>query len=121
MTLIPLIIKAHLLYGLTYREAQVTILVGWGIPHKAIADILGVTQKTVEKFLERIHATLSLSYTTHIAHRLIADGVITPISDWRPYAHQNLKKIFSTLPSHGSGQSINTLRKLILANEQTKD
>lgn len=121
MTLAYTIVKIHKLYGVTYRECQVLLLAGYGIPYKGMADILEVSGKTVEKMMTHIHEKMSVSHTSQIIHRLIADGVISAVRDWAPYTQESFKLLFLTIPQTGSGQSINTLRKLILANEQTKD
>lgn len=116
--ILPAIIKLHRLYGFTYRQCQIALLTGWGVPHKAIADILGISQKTVEKFLERIHRDLGLSYSTQIAHLLISDGVIPPIKDWVPYTYPKLKAQFDAIPQLTYHNRL-TVMKDILANEQT--
>ncbi|MBI2878955.1 MAG: helix-turn-helix transcriptional regulator [Candidatus Rokubacteria bacterium] len=58
--------------GLTRREAEVLTWVAQGRSNHAIGTILGLSERTVEKHLERIYAKLNVWNRTEAAARALA-------------------------------------------------
>jgi DNA-binding CsgD family transcriptional regulator len=117
--ILPLIIKTHQLYSLTYRQCQVALLYAWDLPIKSVADILNVSHKTVEVQAEHVYRALNVRSRLTLAHRLIHDGVIQALSDWRGFDIDSLRTHFQNLPQVRGGNSV-TLMKEILANEPNR-
>jgi DNA-binding NarL/FixJ family response regulator len=63
-------------FGLTFRELTVLNLVSKGKSDKAIADILGISPRTVQTHVANILDKMSASTRTEAAVRAYADGLI---------------------------------------------
>jgi len=60
---------------LTRRELEVLALLGHGVPHKAVADQLGVSQRTVERYRSEITHKLRMRSIAEIARTVQSAGL----------------------------------------------
>lgn len=51
-------------FGLSRREAEVLCNVAEGMTNRKVSSILGITERTVEKHLERVYAKLEVKTRT---------------------------------------------------------
>jgi len=67
----------RLIEPLTPRETQVLELVADGLPNKAIARLLGVSDETVKFHLASVFGKLGASNRTDAVRLALRDGLIT--------------------------------------------
>jgi DNA-binding NarL/FixJ family response regulator len=68
--------SSSLLENLTIREAEVLQLVAEGFPNKQIADVLGISIKTVEKHRQQAMNKLNIHDTAGLTRFAVASGII---------------------------------------------
>ncbi len=68
---------------LTEREIQVAKLIARDFQHKAMAEQLRVSVKTIEKHRSTLYGKLGLHSGVQITHWAIAHGLVNAITDWK--------------------------------------
>ncbi len=64
--------------GLTEREREVAVLIAQGKSSRAIADELILSERTIEKYVERIMSRLGFTSRVQIATRVVEKGLLKP-------------------------------------------
>ena len=67
--------------SLSQREAQVLQLIARGLPNKQIADVLGISIKTVEKHRQQLIDKLDIHDTAGLTRYAVDAGLVAAIAD----------------------------------------
>ncbi len=79
------ITHAAVVLGLKLREAQILFLMILNVPQKTMPSILSLNDKNVSYHRANLYRKLGLNTKVQLTHLAIAQGIIPPITDWRPY------------------------------------